>query len=79
MAEWDPLDPFLEWVALRRGTANYRGLITYRYGKLTILNPHGLVDGACECYELMESQFEKIFDQPWSDITQSREDRLERR
>ncbi|HKW18002.1 MAG TPA: Crp/Fnr family transcriptional regulator [Terriglobales bacterium] len=41
------------------------GLITYRYGKLTITNPDGLVTGACECYALMESQFDKIFDQPW--------------
>lgn len=41
------------------------GLISYKYGKLTILDPDGLAEGACECYRLMESQFEKIFDQPW--------------
>lgn len=41
------------------------GLITYRYGKLTILEPDGLTEGACECYALMEAQFDKIFDQPW--------------
>lgn len=41
------------------------GLITYRYGKLTITNPEGLVAGACECYEIMEAQFDKMFDQPW--------------
>jgi hypothetical protein len=41
------------------------GLITYRYGKLTILNPDGLAEGACECYEVMERQFDAIFDQPW--------------
>ena len=28
------------------------GYIAYRYGKLTILNPEGLLEGACECYEL---------------------------
>ena len=28
------------------------GLITYRYGKLTILDPGGLAEGACECYEI---------------------------
>jgi hypothetical protein len=41
------------------------GLISYRYGKLTITSPEGLAGGACECLELMESQFDKIFDQPW--------------
>jgi Mn-dependent DtxR family transcriptional regulator len=41
------------------------GLITYHYGKLTITNPGGLRAGACECLELMETQFDMIFDQPW--------------
>ena len=37
------------------------GLIQYHYGKLTILNPDGLSQGACECYGLMEQQFDKMF------------------
>lgn len=41
------------------------GLISYRYGKLSIINPDGLAEGACECYQIMEAQFERIFDQPW--------------
>jgi hypothetical protein len=41
------------------------GLISYRYGKLTITNPEGLATGACECLEIMERQFDNIFDQPW--------------
>jgi DNA-binding transcriptional regulator YhcF (GntR family) len=41
------------------------GLISYRYGKMTIVDPDGLADGACECYPLMEEQIDKIFDQPW--------------
>jgi hypothetical protein len=41
------------------------GLIQYRYGKLNILDPEGLARGACECYEIMERQFDSIFDQPW--------------
>lgn len=45
------------------------GLITYRYGKLTITDPEGLRAGACECLELMEVQFDKIFDQPWREET----------
>jgi Mn-dependent DtxR family transcriptional regulator len=49
------------------------GLITYKYGILTITNPEGLTEGACECYELMETQFEKLFDQNWLDIADIRE------
>ena len=41
------------------------GLISYRYGKLTILDPEGLARGACECYGIMEEQFDKIFQQRW--------------
>jgi CRP-like cAMP-binding protein len=43
------------------------GLITYHYGRLTILDPKGLVNGACDCYSLMETQFENIFHQRWRD------------
>ena len=49
------------------------GLITYKYGTLTILEPDGLVEGACECYGLMEREFEKIFDHSWLDIAGLRE------
>ena len=49
------------------------GLITYRYGKLTITNPEGLRAGACECLELMEVQFDTIFDQPWREQAQAPE------
>jgi CRP-like cAMP-binding protein len=53
------------------------GLIQYRYGKLTILNPDGLIDGACECYQMMEQQFDRIFDQPWRERTQQQERGIE--
>jgi hypothetical protein len=53
-------------VATAAGMLQEAGLISYRYGKLSILNPEGLADGACECYHVMEAQFERIFDQPWS-------------
>jgi CRP-like cAMP-binding protein len=43
------------------------GLITYHYGNLTILNPAGLADGACECYSQMEGLFEKMFPAAWRD------------
>jgi CRP-like cAMP-binding protein len=60
-------------VSTAAGMLQKAGLITYRYGKLTITNPEGLVDGACECYQLMEGQFEKTFDRDWSDIADLRD------
>lgn len=52
------------------------GLISYRYGKLNILDPEGLVSGACECYGMMEAQFDKIFEQSWRTGTADTEEHL---
>jgi len=41
------------------------GYIDYTRGRLRILDPEGLAHGACECYELMEREFDRIFDEPW--------------
>jgi CRP-like cAMP-binding protein len=41
------------------------GLVSYTRGHLKILDPEGLAAGACECYELMEQQFDRIFRDPW--------------
>lgn len=49
------------------------GLISYSRGQVTVINPEGLRAGACECLELMERQFDKIFDRPWRELTR-RED-----
>jgi len=49
------------------------GLITYTRGQMTILDPEGLVAGACECLELMERQMDRIFDAPWRELAR-RED-----
>jgi CRP-like cAMP-binding protein len=46
------------------------GLISYFRGNLTILDSEGLREGACECLELMESQFDKIFDNPWRNLVE---------
>jgi Mn-dependent DtxR family transcriptional regulator len=43
------------------------GLITYHYGKMAILDPEGLRNAACECYCMMEEQFENMFGQSWRD------------
>ena len=41
------------------------GHIEYARGHMKILNPEGLAEGACECYQLMESQFDRMFSVPW--------------
>lgn len=41
------------------------GLISYRRGRMSILDPEGLKEGACECYGIIEAQVDKVFDQPW--------------
>lgn len=32
------------------------GLISYSRGQMKILDPEGLIEGACACYELMERE-----------------------
>lgn len=49
------------------------GLITYTRGRMSVLDPGGLVAGACACYELMEREMDRIFDVPWRDLAR-RED-----
>jgi hypothetical protein len=44
------------------------GYIRYSRGIIKILDPKGLAEGTCECLQLMESQFDKIFDQPWIEL-----------
>jgi CRP-like cAMP-binding protein len=44
------------------------GLITYTRGQLKILDSEGLVEGACECYELMEREMDRIYDVPWREL-----------
>lgn len=44
------------------------GLISYTRGKMRVLDPEGLAAGSCECLELMEAQFDRIFDAPWREL-----------
>ena len=37
------------------------GLIKYTRGQMRILDAEGLRNGSCECLEIMEKQFEKVF------------------
>lgn len=50
------------------------GLIRYSRGQIEILNSEGLRDGACECYALIDAQFDQIFEQPWRNLVKD-EDR----
>lgn len=45
-----------------------QGLITYTRGNVTVTDRRGLEACACECYELMEAQMDKIFDTPWREL-----------
>jgi CRP-like cAMP-binding protein len=61
-----------EMLGVRRATVSTAasilqkaGYIEYSRGRLTILDPDGLAKGACECYELMEAQYDRIFSEPW--------------
>jgi CRP-like cAMP-binding protein len=51
-------------VSIAASTLKKAGLIRYERGTLTVLNPRGLEEGCCECYGMIESQFEKAFHMP---------------
>lgn len=44
------------------------GFISYTRGQMKVLDPEGLTKGACECYELMEAQMDRVFDVPWREM-----------
>jgi Mn-dependent DtxR family transcriptional regulator len=52
-------------VSIAANTLQKAGLIKYHYGTMTIVDPDGLREGACECYETMEKHFDKIFELNW--------------
>lgn len=43
-------------------TLQQAGLISYSRGQMKILNPQGLVEGACQCYELMEREMNRVYE-----------------
>jgi hypothetical protein len=56
------------------GILQKAGLISYTRGRMTILDAEGLLEGSCECLELMEREMDRIFDRPWREMAR-REDR----
>jgi CRP-like cAMP-binding protein len=47
-------------VSLTAGLLHQAGLISYRRGVITIDDRAGLRDAACECYELVRGEFDKL-------------------
>jgi len=63
-------------VSIAAGILQKAGLIRYSRGLMEILNPEGLREGACECYELMEKEMSRVYGRPWQELV-NREDRKE--
>jgi CRP-like cAMP-binding protein len=51
-------------VSLVAGTLQHAGLIQYRRGHIRILDEDSLRDAACECYETVRSQSERLLGAP---------------
>ena len=51
------------------------GLISYSRGQMRVHDPEGLVEGSCECYELMERQMDRIFDVPWRELAKKEDEK----
>jgi CRP-like cAMP-binding protein len=47
-------------VSVAAGALQEAGLITYKYGHITILNRTGLEEAACECYAQVARQYEEL-------------------
>ena len=47
-------------VSLAAGALQRSGLVTYRRGRIRIINRRGLEATACECYEVLRSLYAQI-------------------
>lgn len=48
-------------VSLAASTLQHAGLISYRWGRITVLNRAGLEDSACQDYQQTVDEFESVF------------------
>ncbi|MGC1782370.1 MAG: Crp/Fnr family transcriptional regulator [Acidobacteriaceae bacterium] len=51
-------------ISIAASTLKNAGLIRYERGTLTVLDSKGLAEGCCECYGIIEAQFEKALGKP---------------
>jgi hypothetical protein len=56
-------------VSIAAGMLQKAGLISYSRGRMRVLDPEGLKEGACECYEIINGEIDKIFGRPWREVT----------
>jgi CRP-like cAMP-binding protein len=49
-------------VTVVAGTLQGAGLLSYKYGRVTILNRKGLESASCECYAILRRQFDDLRD-----------------
>jgi hypothetical protein len=47
-------------VSIAAGTLQAAGLITYRRGRITVLDREGLEEAACSCYEQIRSEYSRL-------------------
>ena len=51
-------------VTVVAGLIQKAGLIRYSRGRITILDRQGLQNGACECYDVVRREAERLLSQP---------------
>ena len=52
-------------VSIAANMLQQAGLIRYSRGQMQIVDADGLRNGSCECLEIIEKQFDKMFDEPF--------------
>jgi hypothetical protein len=58
-------------VTIAASTLQKAGLISYRRGNIHIEDPIALRGSACECYGIIESQFDALYGRDWRQRTQA--------
>jgi CRP-like cAMP-binding protein len=58
-------------VTIAANSLQNAGLISYRRGHITINDPVALRESACECYAIIEAQFDKMFGRDWRERAQA--------
>jgi len=58
-------------VTIAAKTLQNAGLISYRRGYITIKDAVALRESACQCYAIIEAQFDQMFGRVWRESTQT--------